>query len=173
MYKIYNFHNYNKFIPSKVITEDSNSGYECFNSIYNGICIPACGKSKIYKLLHEQNKENTIIIVDGAAFGSEIEKLYKYIESFKDNYVLYAPESFEYLILKSGIFSISQSIVEETFDYSDSKLFLSWEEFYTDYLEKISKGTIFQYSKSKLREEYKSSGSIDKIKSVLPEQIRP
>lgn len=173
MYKIYNFHDYSKFVPSKVITEDSNSGYECFNSIYSGICVPAGGKTKIYKMLRDFQNEKTIIIVDGAAFGSEIEKLYKYIMNFKDDYVLFAPESFEYLILKSGIVSVAKAIIEETYNYADSKEFISWEEYYTDCLVKITKDTIFQYNKSKLREEYKSSGTIDKIKNQLPEQIRP
>lgn len=173
MFKIYNFHNYEKFIPTKVITEDSNSGFECFNRIYPEICISAGGKNKIYKLLRDLKSEKTIIIVDGAAFGSEIEKLYKYIALFADNYVLFAPESFEYLLLKSGIISVAQTVLEETYNFADSKSYLSWEEFFTDYLAKLTKGSVFQYSKSKLKESYKSSGSIDKIKNQLPEQIRP
>lgn len=172
MYKIYNFHSYEKFTPSKVITEDSNSGYECFSRIYPEICISACGKTKIYKLLRNFQNEKIIIIVDGAAFGSEIEKLYKFITLFNGNYILFAPESFEFLLLKSGIVSVSQSIIEETFNHADSKLYMSWEEFYTDYLIKQTKGTVFQYNKAKLKESYLSEGSLDKIKNQLPEQIR-
>ncbi|MBP3232955.1 MAG: hypothetical protein J6M65_00825 [Eubacterium sp.] len=39
MYKLYNLHDSHVINPSKVITEDSNSGYECFNIIYPDICI--------------------------------------------------------------------------------------------------------------------------------------
>ncbi len=172
MYKIYNFHSFENFIPTKVITEDSNSGYECFNRIYPDICISAGGKTKVYKLLRDLQNEKTIIIVDGAAFGSEIEKLYKFITLFAGNFILFAPESFEYLLLKSGIVSVSQSIMDETFNHADSTLYLSWEEFYTDYLVKLTRGTVFQYNKSKLKETYLSAGALDKIKNQLPEQIR-
>lgn len=173
MYKIYNFSNNQKFIPAKVITEDSNSGYECFNLIYPNICLPAGGKSKIYKLIKKNQDRKTLIIVDGAAFGSEIEKIYKYIENFKDNFVLFAPESFEYLILQSGIVSVQQVIVEETYNYADSKLYISWEEFFTDYLVKITKDSILQYSKSKLKDSYKSAGNINKMKKQIPDLLLP
>ena len=105
------------------------------------------------------------------SFDPPYDKFNKYVGSVSVSKLIKDDEGNTYYLLITR--DLSKTLNEETFDYSDSKLFLSWEEFYTDYLEKISKGTIFQYSKSKLREEYKSSGSIDKIKSVLPEQIRP
>ena len=82
-------------------------------------------------------------------------------------------ESFEFLILKSGIVSVAKEIIVDTFDYADSKKYLSWEEFYTDYLIKQTQDTVFQYSKSKLKDSYKSISSIEKIKNQLPEPLRP
>ena len=42
------------------------------------------------------------MIADGAAFGSEMEKLMRLIKGYP-NIALYLPESFEWLILKSGV----------------------------------------------------------------------
>ena len=43
---------------------------------------------------------------------------------------VFAPESFEYLILKSGLIEVPKAILEETWDYADSVSYFSWEEFY-------------------------------------------
>ncbi len=42
MYKLYHF-NYGKpFVPELVITEDSNSGFEFFDTLYQGKCVSEC-----------------------------------------------------------------------------------------------------------------------------------
>ena len=45
------------------------------------------------------------------------------------NCTLYAPESFEYLILSAGIVDVPKGILQETYLYADSKAYMSWEEF--------------------------------------------
>lgn len=67
-----------------IITENSNSGYQFFDSVSKdfGIkCETANGKSNIFSELQYLNKEKKerkiLIIADGAAFGSEIEKIEK------------------------------------------------------------------------------------------------
>lgn len=67
-----------------IITEDSNSGYQFFDSVANDLgikCETANGKSNIFSKVEYLNKEKKgrkiLVIADGAAFGSEIEKLEK------------------------------------------------------------------------------------------------
>ena len=42
----------------------------------NAECISAGGKTRIYRLLLENKDRCCLIIADGAAFGSEMEKIY-------------------------------------------------------------------------------------------------
>lgn len=92
--------------PELVITEDSNSGYDFFAKLSeqkNVNCISANGKSNIIKCLQDSEKTQgtRLIIVDGAAFGSEMKEVYEYLNTV-GNVVLYAPESFEWLLLSSN-----------------------------------------------------------------------
>lgn len=173
MYKLYSLNPAERLVPSKVITEDSNSGFECFDMIYPGKCVSSEGKSNIYQMIRSEKTESVLVIVDGAAFGPEMSRIYRYLNSIDSLCVLYAPESFEYIILKSGIVSVPKAILEETYEFADSSKFISWEEFFTDYLVNITHDTVFQYSKSRLKESYRTSGVIQKITETLPEQIRP
>ena len=65
-------------------------------------CFSAGGKSNIIRQLEQsQNEEGTIlVIVDGAAFGSEMKDISECIKT-QGNIVLYAPESFEWLLLST------------------------------------------------------------------------
>lgn len=171
IYKLYNLTIDHKVKPEHVITEDSNSGYQCFEKIYPDICEPAGGKSKVYDIIRRQ--DHVLVIVDGAAFGCEMEKIMRYLNVFRKDCIIYAPESFEYLILKAGIIQVSSDILDKTYKYADSKDYISWEEFYTAYLVQKTQSTVYQYTKSNLREVYKTAGSIKKMIQALPEQIRP
>ena len=78
--------------PKLVITEDSNSGFEFFNEMsrQKGVnCFSAGGKSNIIRQLEQsQNEEGTIlVIVDGAAFGSEMKDISECIVFFAINIV--------------------------------------------------------------------------------------
>lgn len=83
MYHIYSIKEKFPIEPEKIIVEDSNSGYEFFKNI---------------------SAEKICIVADGAAIGPEMNRLYK--ETLKKkNIHLYLPESFEWLILSSGLIS--------------------------------------------------------------------
>ncbi len=171
MYKLYDLQNNQKIIPEKVIVEDSNSGYEFYSFLFPDKCVSAKGKSNIYKIIRDCSNERKLIIVDGAAFGPEMGRVIRYIREVDKNSVLFAPKSFEYLILKSGLIDIQKNVLEETFRYADSKVYMSWEEFFTSYLVSATQNTVFQYSKSKLKDVYKTEGAIKKINNVLPDKI--
>ncbi len=93
------------FKPEVIITEDSNSGYEFFKNICiaSGIkCFSSKGKSKILEKVREFNGKKVVVIADGAAFGAEIGLLAEQQKMSGGTLALYLPESFEWLILKSG-----------------------------------------------------------------------
>ena len=171
MYKLYNLPMQKKIVPSVVVIEDSNSGFQCFEQIYP-VCKSAGGKSNVSKLLQTEEAEQILVIVDGAAFGSEMSKFIRYLKASGKDCVLYAPESFEYLILSSGIIDVPVSILNETYMHADSTQYMSWEEFYTKYLIQETIGTVFGYNKSYLADAYKTKGALNRIVQVLPEQIR-
>ena len=78
--------------------------------------------------LHYEDGE-ICIIADGAAIGPEMERLYKLAQRMK-NISLYLPESFEWLILKSGLIPGKEihEILEEPEKYIDGKKFFSWKD---------------------------------------------
>ena len=135
------------------------------------MCISANGKSNISILSRKKEfaDKKILIIVDGAAFGSDINEL---LRSTLDREVyVYAPESFEYLVLLSKIVPVNQEMLEHTYDYADSKYYLSWERFYTELLKNNSSGTIYQYTKRNLNKTYLTQGNIKKIKENMPKAI--
>ncbi len=172
MYKLYNLETKESFSPEIVITEDSNSGFEFFDIIYSEKCLSAHGKSNIFDQIRENNGKKILAIVDGAAFGCEIGKIFRYLQSNKIDCVIYAPESFEYLILSADVLDIPRSVLSETYQYADSIKYMSWEEFYTAYLIDITRNSIAQYKKAKLADYYKTEGALKRIAAVIPEGIR-
>ena len=92
-------------------------------------------------------------------------------EKYRDKVYVYAPESFEYLVLLSKIVPVNQEMLEHTYDYADSKCYLSWERFYTELLKNNSSGTIYQYTKRNLNKTYLTQGNIKKIKENMPKAI--
>ena len=176
-YHIYNMQlEINDIVPDRVITEDGNAGFQFFNQVCSpsGInCVSASGKSNIINVLKKLSPvDETVVIVDGAAFGPEMSRISNYLAS-KKHVKLYAPESFEWILLSSHIFDQKEldSILDNTSDYVDSQKFFSWEQFFTDLLIGISRNSYLRYSKSKLNEAYlmgniKKSilGTIEKIK---------
>ena len=112
MYHIYSIKEKFPIEPEKIIVEDSNSVYEFFKNI---------------------SAEKICIVADGAAIGPEMNRLYK--ETLKKkNIHLYLPESFEWLILSSGLISDKdiKTILEEPENYIDSTEYFSWERFFTN-----------------------------------------
>ena len=172
MYRLYNFEIGQEFTPECVITEDSNSGYDFYDLLYPGKCISSNGKSNIYDCIRREHDKTTLVIVDGAAFGPEIGKIFRYLQTNNTNCIVYAPESFEYLILCAEIFDVPKEILQKTYDYADSAHFISWEDYFTSYLTNVTRNTIYQYGKARLNETYKNNSIIMKIAAVVPDEIK-
>ena len=112
-------------------------------------CNSAGGKSNIFHVLKDTKEEEVCIIADGAAIGPEMNRLYSWIEKNR-NCHLYLPESFEWIILKSGLIEDKeiQMILENPEDYIDSKLYFSWERYFTKILVEKTKDSYLKYSNS-------------------------
>lgn len=71
--------------------------------------------------------EKILVIADGAAFGPEMDRVLQLVQTRK-NLALYLPESFEWLILSSGILKDAETtqILQTPSGYIDSKEYFSW-----------------------------------------------
>lgn len=157
--------------PTVVITEDSNAGFQFFSHVCDNRqinCISANGKSNIFQLLLTQTTEQILVIADGAAFGSEMEKVIK-LQNELGNFTLYLPESFEWLILKSDLIKEKtiSDILADPSSYIESKEYFSWERFFTALLTKITEATYLQYSKHSLNPVYLQNTASEKILDVM------
>lgn len=158
--------------PDLVITEDSKSGYRFFENYFSeyGInCVSAASKAKIYNELITRQYETVLVIADGAAFGPEIQRVLSLRKA--KNIVLFLPESFEWVILRSGIVKDKEikTILEKPYDYIESGKYFSWERFFTAVLTEKTKDTYLEYDKSHLNKNYINPGEKDAILSAMPE----
>lgn len=168
LFHIYGKTDYTKPVkPEHVIVEDSNSGFEFFDrtakkSHYK--VVSAGGKSNIFAEAVRNIGDQILIIADGAAFGSEMDRMMKLVQR-KKGIVLYLPESFEWLILQSGIISDGRvnTVTENPEEFIDSKEYFNWERFFTALLIEMTKNTYLQYSKKKLNEVYLQEEIASKI----------
>lgn len=153
-----------------VVVEDSNSGFDFFSNICGkkALCISANGKSNIFKLLQKYRHDKILVIADGAAFGCEMERVMQLIRSGR-TVALYLPESFEWIVLSSGIFDDAEikNSLSNPSEYVDSKRFLSWERFFTNLLMEKSSGTYLQYNKRSLNRAYLQEKNKNKIIEVM------
>ena len=158
-YKLYGIDIYeNDVKPEIVITEDSNSGYQFFEQVCkeNQLkCESMNGKSNVFHYLNMHGNEKVLVIADGAAFGSEIDRVLQLIKG-KKNIVLYLPESFEWLVLASGVLknNFVDKVLEEPSEYVASEDYFSWERFFTAILVEETKDTYLAYAKKKLNQTY-------------------
>ena len=175
-YRIYgDVKNSVSFQPDVVLVEDSNAGCDFFESIAEGRywrVISAGGKSNIYKLLKEYQNKRLLIIADGAAFGSEMDRVMKKI-NMSDHMAIYLPESFEWLILKADVIrdNTIAEVLEHPSDFIESRDYMSWERFFTALLVDKTKDTYLRYSKSKLNEAYKNQKIKEMILQEIPDQL--
>ena len=149
----------------EIVTEDSNAGHEMFDHIAaeNHIsCISAQGKSNVFSQLVNRTADRVLVIADGAAFGSELEKIYRLMEAQPNKITLYLPESFEWLVLKSGILGSQtpKEILDHPSDNIESSLYFSWEQYFTDLLIQLTHDTVLHYSKNRLNPSYLQSANV-------------
>ena len=158
----------------EIITEDSNSGYDMFSRIAedNGVsCLSAQGKSNIFSCLANHSGDQILVIADGAAFGAELEKIYKLQEVSTGKIRLYLPESFEWLLLKSGILGnkTPHEILANPAAHIESRDFFSWEQYFTVLLVDLTRDTYLHYNKNHLNPVYLRPANIEKVLEAMGE----
>lgn len=144
--------------PKTVVVEDSNSGFDFFSAVCDEkgiVCTSAGGKSNLRNVMSKLGKEPALVIADGAAIGSEMNELYQMMRH-KPAIKCYLPESFEWLVLRSGIIDGKsvQDILDAPEDFVESQKYFSWERFFTAVLVEYTKDSYLRYSKSKLNKAY-------------------
>ena len=89
------------------------------------------GKSNIFHCLNDHKNKKILVIADGAAFGSEIDRVLQLLQERK-NAALYLPESFEWIILNSGLLkeNVIREILQAPEEYIESSEFFSWERYW-------------------------------------------
>lgn len=156
-----------------IITEDSNSGHEFFLHVadQNGIhCISAHGKSNIFHTVQGlKGKQKIFIIADGAAFGAEMDRLYKLQAVQPGRITMYLPESFEWLILKSDMIhdQAVREILSSPEEHIDSAVYFSWEQYFTQLLTERTTDTYMRYTKEQLNRFYLQNSNVKKILETI------
>ena len=158
-----------------VITEDSNSGRDMLKAIFDKVLDTAGGNSSVYSELEKLEKDAIpLVVVDGAAFGPYISDIYKdFIKTHSCS--IWIPESFEYLLLLSKIVwrKDVDTILGNPSEQISSELFLTWERFFTWLVTDIMEPHPGRYySKHKLPDWYFELQNIEKLISVLPNELK-
>ena len=159
-----------------VVTEDSNSGYQFWINVFkDSNVISSNGNGNLIKQVKNLESGDTLVIADGAAFGSLIESCMDSFQTQINRRIsLWLPESFEYLILKAGIIQSEKlkRILENVSEYVECERYESWERFFTDILIELTDGGVEKYSKDILNEYYLQEWIIERIKKQFPEEIK-
>lgn len=167
---------YNRYIepissdkmPQNILCEDENSGYQMIKKVFPDAKVySAKGNSNIKRCIFNLQLSDLCVIVDGAAFGA-------YIQSVLDlrvlkSFTIFAPESFEYLLLETKMFSrFLTDELTRTYNYSLSEETFTWENYYTKLLMNLCKDKYgFEYTKSKLHERLGNSSQIQEIRTNI------
>lgn len=159
-----------------LIVEDSRAGFQFFsNALQDGTCVSANGNAGILATAKAFAKENAVtIIADGAAFGAYVEEMTLFLKH-NSTMSAYFPESFEWLILRSGAAKIlsAADILAHPEDYIESSLYFSWERYFAELLETETAGdAVRAYHKERLAPYYMEGRAKTQILSALPQAMQ-
>ena len=159
-----------------IVTEDSNSGYQFWTHAFkNSHVTSSNGNGNLIKQVEELGPGDALVIADGAAFGSLMESCMSSFQVQTDRRIsLWLPESFEYLILTSGVLKSEKitQILENISEYVECEKYESWESFFTELLVTLTAGRVEKYSKNVLNAYYLQDWIVDKIKGQLPIEVK-
>lgn len=155
-----------------LLTEDSKSGLRFFEARFDGeklLCESALSNTKILDWLCSHDDGPVFVIADGAAFGPYADRVLKYQKEHPHEVTVCLPESFEWLLLSSGIVKADgvEDILANPENYVDSAKYMSWEQFFTSVLSDNTKGTPLAYKKSSIAEGYLAPANADKVMALI------
>ena len=155
-----------------LLTEDSKSGLQFFEARFDGEklhCESAQSNTKILDWLCSHDDDPVFVIADGAAFGPYADRVLKYQKEHPHEVTVCLPESFEWLLLSSGV--VTADGVEENLaspeNYVDSAKYMSWEQFFTSVLSDATKGTPLAYNKRRIAKGYLAPANADKVMALI------
>ena len=154
-----------------VLTEDAKAGYQFFSAVFSDLGTPiasAGGNSVVYAKIMESREKIMLVIADGAAFGAEIDRVLK-LERSGYRFFLYLPESFEWIILKSGLIKDVSRILDDPSTYIESERYQSWEQFFSALLTEKTQNSYLTYKKTSLNENYLHETEKRAILGVMPD----
>ena len=166
-----------KLHPDLLVTEDEKAGFVFYKHAFDIAVSSAKSKTKIckkLKTLAAQRQDNILLIVDGAAFGPEIEQVSMLLEAFFSSSYVYLPESFEWLLLHSPLFYDIPGITSILLDYTDIidwSQYFSAEQFFTAQLKTLTDDlNMIPYTKSaeSLDSKFLEPDTLQAIKSLIP-----
>ena len=155
-----------------LLTEDSKSGFQFFDASLGGTgvrCETAQTNSGILTWLFGHESESTFVVADGAAFGPYADRVLKLQKRRPDQVTVCLPESFEWLLLRSGVVKgdgIAEMLANPG-DYIESAEFFSWERFFFERLKDVTKGTAFAYQKDKIPDAFFVDANASKVMSLI------
>lgn len=160
------------------VTEDSNSGYQFLKYALaehssEMACVSASGKSNIPAKILALKDRHPLVFADGAAFGPEMERVDRLREQ-GFHLLLFLPESFEWLILKSALINEGEvsRILEQPEDFIESREYFSWERFFTDLLRRKTNRTYLHYDKAEINPAYLQDSVSSQIVAEFPEKVK-
>ena len=160
------------FVPEVILTEDERAGYQFYKRVAEKagiICISATGKSNIYNLLKEYRNKDVVVVADGAAFGADIRTIVEQQKLSPNKIAIFLPESFEWLILKSGAVDVDPDNIDNPENYADSCEYMSWEQYFTDLLIQSTQDKAYgRYKKESLPDYYTQTSVTEMIISEIP-----
>lgn len=163
-------------VDSTLLTEDTGSGYQFFKEAAkdSGMSCEAAGSnSSIYSWMTSHKDIPVFVIADGAAFGAEMDRVIKLQNLHPGQIQVCLPESFEWLILNSGLIRADEidNVLSNPSDFIDSAKYFSWEQFFTDFLKQQTLNTYYSYSKNRINAFYLIPENSKKIVAAIALRI--
>lgn len=133
------------------LCEDKKSGFTFFSKIFKETC-SSDGKDKLLKCIITNKQlfanKSVYLCIDSAASGVLLRDVFYLLSELGSRLVFCNKyESFEYLLLRSNFFNITDEEI-----WSDILSYLSLERRCTNLLKEITKNEIYAYSKGNLSE---------------------
>lgn len=157
---------------SILLCEDSKSGFQFFERHFADselTCASAMTNSAILGWLDQHLDDRVFVVADGAAFGCYADRVLKLQDIHRDAVTVCLPESFEWLLLSSGVISgiDAKAVLQEPEAFADSEKFKSWEDFFYKYLRDKTGNSVFRYDKDCIPEAFCRGSNSAKVMALI------
>lgn len=155
-----------------LLTEDSKAGFQFYDARFedDDVAVEAAGSNtRVLEWLDEHADDHVFVVADGAAFGPYADRVLALQHVHRDSVAVCLPESFEWLLLESGIIRSDEIKVAlaDPSSHVDCSDYESWEQYFTDLLRTQSVGTPFSYKKGELPDAYRVPKNADKVMALI------